>query len=184
MGGSHGGSGDGVNGGGAADPCRLHVNTGGEDIEGGTEVGELGAVVGVVGGTNGDGVLGRGGGVLRGIGVVVTGSDDDGDTGGDGGFDSRVEGSGERATERHGEDGLAITTVLADKFDAANDAGVGAGSLTIEDLDSDKLGLAGNTVGGATDGTGTVSAVSVLISILRALNEVLAPGGTALEFLW
>lgn len=137
MGGGHGGSGDGVGGGGAADPCGLHVNTGGEDIKGGAEVGELSAVVGAIGGTDSDGVLGRGGGVVRGISTIVTGSDDDGDTGGDGGFDGRVESSGEGSAERHGEDRLAISAVLANKFDAANDTGVGAGSLAIEDLDSD-----------------------------------------------
>lgn len=137
MRGGHGGSGDGVGGGRAADPCGLHVNTWGEDVKDRAVVGEVSAGVGVIDGTNGDGVLGRGGGVVGGIGTVVTGSDDDGDAVGDGGFDSRVEGSGVGAAERHGEDRLAITAVLADKVDAGNDARVGAGSGSVENLDGD-----------------------------------------------
>ena len=139
MGGSHGGSGDGVGGGLAADPCGLHVNTWGKDIKDSAVVGETSAVVRYISGTDGDGVWCRGGRVVGGISIVVTGSDDDGDTGGDGRGDSRVDSSGVRATERHGEDSLATLArgVSADELDTADDAGVGSGSIAIEDLDSD-----------------------------------------------
>lgn len=136
MGSSHGSSGDGVGSRLAADPSRLDIYTRSEDIKDSAKVGELSAVISVVGSADGDGVLGGGGGVVGGVGVVVSCCDDDGDAGGNGGFDSGVEGFGLGAAEGHGEDGVLLG-VLADEVDAADDAGVGAGSLAVEDLDGD-----------------------------------------------
>jgi hypothetical protein len=102
-------------------------------------------------------------------------------------LDGRVDGSRVRASERHGENRLVCDTlglgVGADPLDASDDTGVGAGSVSIENLDGNEVDLAGDTVGGSADGTGTVGAVSVLISVGRARDEVRAPGGTAAELL-
>ncbi len=54
---------------------------------------------------------------------------------------------------------------MCDPLDTGDDAGVGAGSAGIEDLDGDEVGVLGNAVSGASDGTRAVSSVAVLIGI-------------------
>ena len=183
MGSSHAGSRDGVHGGGVANPGGENVNTGGEDIKNRSKVREVRAGVGLVNGADSDGVWCRGRGVVSCVCTVVTGSDDDGNTRFDGRGDGGVDGIRVLATKRHGEDGLRAS-VLANPLDTSNDTRVGAGSFPVEDLDSDELGLVGYAVSGSANSTSAVGAVSVLVSILRALDEVSAPSGAATKLLW
>lgn len=140
VGGSHGGSRDGVLGVRAANPGGENVNTGSKDIKDWSKVGEVGAGVGLVNGADGDGVWCRSRRVLGCVCAIVTSSDNDGNTGFDGRGGGGVEGLGELATKRHGEDGLGAS-VLANPLDTSDNTRVGAGSFAVEDLDSDKLCL-------------------------------------------
>lgn len=170
---------------GGSNPCREDRNTWSKDIKNSTEVGEGGAGIVDVGGTDGDGIWSRSWGDVGGVLVLVSGSDDDGDASGDGGLDGGVEGGGEASSERHGEDGLGGETeglgVGADPLDTGDHTGVGSRSSGIEDLDGDESGLLGDSVGRASDGAGAVGAVSVLIGVGGAGDEVLAPDGAAAE---
>lgn len=53
----------------------------------------------------------------------------------------------------------------------------------VEDLNGEEAGALGDTVGGATDGTGYVSAVTVAISVIAVISIVGEPLGAALEVL-
>lgn len=66
---------------------------------------------------------------------------------------------------------------------ACEDIGTLAVSLGIENPDGDKVGLAGNTEGFSSGNSGDVRAMSFLIIIDRAGDEVSAPFGAALKFL-
>lgn len=72
--------------------------------------------------------------------------------------------------------------VLSNVVHAGNDAGVGAGAGVIKDLDAVQLGLLGDTVRSAANGTGAVSAVAVAISVLTA-DKRLEEGSTTFKFL-
>ena len=180
MGSSHGGTGEGSGGGVAGVVSGEDARAGSEDVEDGAVVGEGRAGISVGGGTDGDGVGGRGRGVVGGVGVVVTGSDDEGDAVVDGSLDSGVQGRGVRATERHVGDGLLATAVGSDPLNTLNDTGGGTGTVITENLDTDESGLLGNTVGVATDGTGNVGTVTVAVAVGTA-SDVGTDGGTAAE---
>jgi hypothetical protein len=59
----------------------------------------------------------------------------------------------------------------------------GAGAVGVKHLDSVELGLLGNTISAATDGTGDVGAVAVAISVLAVASIVGKPGSTTAEVL-
>lgn len=181
----HGGTGDGVGGRVGSDPGREDTDTWSKDIDRGAEVGEGGAGIVDIGGTDGDGVWCGGWGDIGGVLVLVTGGDDDSDTGGDDGLDGVVGGGRVASSEGHGEDGLLGETeglgVGGNPLDARDDTRVGAGSISTEDLDGNESGLLGDTVGRASDGTGTVSSVSVLIGVGRTGDVVGSPDGTSTE---
>lgn len=187
MGGGHASSGDGVGGRRRADPGRQDAHTRGEDVEAGAKVGPASTDVLAVGRADGDGVWCGGGRVVGGVLAVVASSHDDGHTGANGRGHSGVDGSGVRASKGHGEDGLVCDAlglgVGSNPLDTGNDARVGARSGRVKNLNSDEVGLVGDTVGGAADSTSAVGAVSVLVSVGRAGDEVRSPGSTAAELL-
>lgn len=101
VGAGHGGSADGVGSGGGADPGGENVDTGAEDINTGTVVGERGSAPAGVKGSNGQGVGSVGGRLARdgervAIGITVTGSDNGEDTS----VVSSVDGSGPGSRRR------------------------------------------------------------------------------------
>ena len=57
-----------------------------------------------------------------------------------------------------------------------------AGAISAENLDGVELGLLGDTILGATNGAGDVSAVAVAIGV-DIIDKVGSPGGTAAEVL-
>lgn len=187
MGGGHASSGDGVGGRRRADPSRQDVDTRGENVEAGAEVGPAGADVIAVRRADGDGVWCGGGRVVGGVLAIVASGHDDGHTSANGRGHSGVDGSGVRASKGHGKDGLVCDAlglgVGGNPLDTGNDTRVGARSGSVENLDGNEVGLARDTVGGAGDGTSAVGAVSVLISVGRAADEVRSPGCTAAELL-
>ena len=166
MGSSHGGTRDGS--GAAADPGGENVGTGGKDVQNAAVVGEAGASVVAVSGTNSaDGGL-RSRGVVASVSVVVASSDGDHDTRllevGSG----AVHGRGVATTNGHGGNdtvgAVAVAVVVGDKVHTRDDGGVLARALVVEDLDTKDLGLLGDTVGPGANGTGAVSAVAVAIA--------------------
>lgn len=184
VGAGHGGTRDGVGGSVGADPGREDGRAGGEDVNGGSVVGERGAGVGGGGGTDGDGRGLRSRGVVGGGGVIVTSSNNEGHASVDGSGDSGVDGRGLATTERHAGDGLGALALVPGSvggpLDTRDDTGVGARAIGTEDLDGDDIGLLGDTVGAAGDGASAVSSVAVAISV-GGVGEVGAPAGTAAE---
>lgn len=194
MGRSHGGTRDGVDSVLGSDPGGLNAQTRGEDISALSVVGEVGTAVIESRGTNSDGLGSSSGGVLAGIGVVVTGSNGEVDTRADGSVDSSIESLGLATTERHVGDraleslALAILGLLhlidmagGSKLDTLDDIGHGARSVGSENLDSVDVSLLGNAVLGATDGAGAVSTVTIAILIGIAIGDGLTPLSSALE---
>ena len=165
---------------------RHNVNTGTEDIDLRTVVGEGSSLERLVGGSNGDGVGSVGRRLSRdGKGsaeaVTVSGCDDGEDTLLEGGGNGVGPGGGGLATERHVNDGAGLA-VLADNVvdspvEAVEDDGSGAGSA-LEHLDGDQVRLLGDTVGGSTDGAGDVSAVAEGVGVLASCG-VVSEGGTS-----
>lgn len=160
----HGGSRDGVGGGSRSNPCGEHANTWGEDVEDGTEVGEAGTSIILVNGADGNDCWLGGWGDVGSVLVLVTGSDDGGDTSSDSGLDGVVAGSGVRSSKRHGDDRLG-SSVGDSPLNTRDNTRAGSLSAGVENLDCDEGCLLSNTVGGTSDGTGTVSTVSVTISV-------------------
>lgn len=98
MGASHRGTGDSVGSSVRSDPSREDGNTWSKDIKNSAEVGEGGAGIVDVGGADSDGVWSGSWRDVGGVLVLVSGSDDDGDSSGDGGLDGGVEGRREAST--------------------------------------------------------------------------------------
>lgn len=183
MGGGHGGAGDGVDGGVAGVPSRLDVAAGAEDVENGTEVGEVRDGPGAVDGADGHGAGSRGGGGVGGIDGVVTGSDDGQDTRGGGRVDGAVEGVRVLAAERHVDDRLAGSALGDDVVDSpveARENDGGGGLAALEDLDSEKVGLLGNTVCLSSDCTCDMGSVAEGVGVIAAEGRP-SSDGTALE---
>ena len=131
--------------------------------------------------------------------TLVASSNDGDDAGLKHGLDGAVERRGEAAAQGHVHDGLAadalLLDVLNDPLHAVNDTTVAAVAIGVEDLDSDNLGVLGDSKGGARDGAGDVATVAVLIGVLdrsahkkdirvgplvtyNVVDKVGAPGGT------
>ena len=180
VGSGHRGTGEGGSGGVTSVVGGEDGRTRGEHIEGGAVVGVRGAGISGGGSTDSDSVGSRGGGVVGGVGVVVTGSDDKGNTSGDGGLDGGVQGSGVGAAEGEVGNRLLAGTVGGNPLHTGDNTGGGAGTAVVEDLDTDEGGLLGHTVGGASDGTGDVGAVAVAVTG-GAAGNVGANAGTAAE---
>lgn len=66
-------------------------------------------------------------------------------------------------------------------MDTGNHTRVRSRSVGIEDLDGNESGLLGDSIGRASYGAGTVGAVSVLVGVGGAGDEVLAPDGATAE---
>ena len=194
MGRSHGGTRDGVGGVLRADPGGEDVKTGSEDVIALSKVGEVGTLVKKSGGTNGDGVRSGSRGVVARVGVVVTGGNSEVNTSIDGGVDSEVESGGLATTQAHVGGAalealllavlgllLSLLVSLDSILDTLDDIGHGAGAVGAKDLDSVYVGLLGNTVALASDGTRAVSAVAVAILIGIAVGDGLAPVCATLE---
>jgi hypothetical protein len=191
---SHRGTGDGVDGVLAADPGGLDVKTGGEDVVALAVVGEVGTLIGESAGTNGDGLLSGGRGVVARVGVVVTGGNGEVDASVDGSVDGLVEEGRLAATQAHVGSGALEALSLAllrdadllgvrlgGVLDTLDDVGHGAGAVGAEDLDGLDVGLLGDTVLLAGNSTRAVCSVSVAILIEITIGDSLAPRRTTLE---
>lgn len=188
VGGGHGSSAQGGGVAVAADAAGLDTDTGGEDVNEGTKVGEGGAaVVGLINSTDSDGGLGRARGGEGSVLVLVTGGNNGNDTGSLDTVDGGVDGLGERAAERHVHDGLATETtaggITGNKVHTGNHARVGTGTVSTEDLDSNELGLLGDTKLPASNGASNVGAVAVEIRLIFASDEGGAESGPPLQVL-
>lgn len=186
VGGSHGGTGDGVGGGSAANPRGKDAGARSEDIDDSTVVGVAGTGIGRGSGTNcADGGLGgrRGEGS---VGVVVTGSNGKEDSGRDHVGGSGVHGRRSATTETHvGNRAVGAASgarVGGDEVHAGNDTRSGAGTRGAENLDGVDVGLLGDTVGGSANGTSDVSSVTVAVRVV-AVDIVGEPCSTATELL-
>lgn len=177
-----------------ADPGGEDVETRGEDVVALSVVGEVGTLIEESGGTDGDGLLSSSGGVVAGVGVVVTGSDSKVDTSVNGSVDSEVEGGGLATSQAHvggaslealllavlgGLDGLRVR--LSSVLNTLDDVGHGAGAVGAEDLDGVDVRLLGNTVLLTGDSAGAVGAVAVAILVGIAVGDGLAPLSTTLK---
>lgn len=153
------------------------VDAGGEDVAEGAKVGEARLpVVALVNGTHGDGARGRGGGRELGVRVLVASGGDGDDTSGADVVDGLVDGSGGGTTKRHVHDGLAAQSlglgVACNEGHATDDASVGATAVGVKDLDTDDVGLLGDTDVLASNGASDVRAVAVLIRVLLREREM------------
>lgn len=190
----HGGTGNGVHGVLAADPGRLDVKTGGKDVVALAVVGEVGTLVSESAGTNGDGLVSSGGRVVAGVGIVVTGSDSEVDTGIDSSVNSLVKDGGFATAQAHVggralealslallRDADLLEVRLGGVLDTLDDVRHGAGTVRAQDLDGLDVSLLGNAVLLAGDGAGAVCTVSVSILISITLWDGLAPGRTTFK---
>lgn len=194
MGRGHGGTRDGVGSVLRADPGGENVEAGGEDVIALSVVGEVSTLVKEGGGTDGDGVLSSSGGVVAGVGIVITSSDGEVDASIDSGVDSKVERGRFATAQAHvgsgalealllavlgSLDGLAVS--LCGVLDTLDDVGHGAGAVGAENLDSVDVGLLGDTVLLASNSAGAVGAVTVAILVGITVGDGLAPVSTILE---
>lgn len=172
----------------SANVGRQDGDTGGEDVDAGTVVGERSGAEAGVSGRNGEGVGCVGGG-LRGDGervavqVAVAGGDDGEHALGVGSLDGVGPGRGGRATEGQVDDGAGLAGLGGDVADGPVETGEdgGGGSRgALEDLDGDQVGLLSDTVGGAADGASNVGAVAESVGVGSA-DSVVAESGTAAE---
>jgi hypothetical protein len=183
VGGSHGGSGDGV--GGAADPSRQNVDTRSETIDNGAVVGERSPGVVDVSSTDGeDGGLGcgRGGGS---VGVAVTSGNSKEETSGDSRGSGGVNSGRLAAAEGHGANGTTSASstgllVVGRVVNACNDTRVGSRAAGVKDLDTEELDRFGDTVAPGANCSGTVSSMAIAISVLAVTSVVGKEGCTCM----
>jgi hypothetical protein len=190
----HGGTRDGVGGVLRANPGGKDVKTGGKDVVALSVVGEVRTLVKEGGGTDGNGVLRGGRGVVAGVCVVVTGGNGEVDAGVDGSVDRKVKSGGLATTKGHvgsralealllallgGADGVAVS--LSSPLNTLHDIGHGARAVGAEDLDGIDVGLLGNTILLTSNSAGAVGAVTVAILVSVSAGDGLAPVGAALE---
>lgn len=154
VGSGHGGTRERSSGGVAANVRGQDTDTGGEDVDAGSVVGEGGGAERAVGRSNGEGVGGVGGG-LAGDGervavlVSVAGGDDGEDTLGVGGLDGVGPGGRGLTAKRQVDDGASGAALGGDVVDSPVESGKdgGGGALgALEHLDGNQVGLLGNTV--------------------------------------
>lgn len=177
--GSHGGSGDGVDGGWGSDPGGLDGASWGEDVDTFTVVGERRAGIRsntLGGGTDGDGIGGVSRGDVASILVLVTGGNNNDQTVSDSLVDGVSHGSGFATTQRQVGNSrkVAAGTVSGRPGDTLDDTGSRSRSVATQDLDGDQLGLLGNTPLGSTNSGGDVSSMTLAI-IVDAVNGVGSP---------
>lgn len=170
----------------AAGPGGGDVRAGREDVDDAAEVGVGGQ--GVVDGSGANSAGGRlgGGGVAGGVGAVIAGGDGEEEAGLDDLGGGGVHGIGLATTQRHVDDntlGARLAgAVLGDELHTGNDTGVLARAVSVEDLDTEDLGLLGDTIGLGADGAGDVGAVAVAVGVVL-VDVVGQELGTALELL-
>lgn len=146
---SHRGTADGVGSGVGSVPGGQNVDTGGEDVDTRTVVGERGSAPAGVNGSNGQSVGSVGRRLARdgersAVAVTVTGSNDGQDTSGVGSVDSRGPGLRSGTTERQVDDGAGSTVLGGDVVDSpvkTSKDSRGSTSVTSKDLDRDDVGL-------------------------------------------
>ena len=179
MGRGHGSTRDGVDGSLASDPGRLNAETGAEDIDTLAPVGEIGTAVVKSGGTDGEGLSSSSRRIVAGISVVIASSNGKVETSLDSSVDGLVKRRGLPTAERHIRSGTLEALALAllreldllqvsfrGPLDALHDIGHGTGAVGSENLDSIDIGLLGDTILLATNGTRAVSAVAIAIDVL------------------
>jgi hypothetical protein len=190
VGGGHGGTRDGVDGVLAADPGRQDVQARSKDVSALSEVGEVSTLISESGGSDGDGLLSSGRGVVASISIVIASSDGEVDTSIDGGIDSKVQSAGATATQTHVGNAtleallarLGLLDVsLGSPLDTLDDVGHSARAVRAEDLDGVDVGLLGNTVLLTGDSARAMSTVTISILISIALGDSLAPVGTTFK---
>ena len=167
--------------------ARQDGHTGREDVDAGAVVGERGGAEARVGGCDGEGVGCVGGGLLgdgEGVAVLVTvaGGDDREHALCVGRLDRVGPCGGGLAAEGHVDDrarGAALGGDVVDGPVETSKDGRGSTLRALEHLDGDQVGLLGNTVGRATDGTGNVGAVAEGVSVGSADGVVAKSGTTA-----
>lgn len=178
----------------ASNPGGLDVKTRGEDVGALAVVGEVRTLIRQGGGTHGHGILSSGRGVIASVSVVISSGNGEVKTGFHACVDSILEGLGLATTETHvGNTALeslhlAVLSIfgllkvrLHGPLDTLNDIGHRARATGAENLDSIEVGLLGDTILLASDGSGAVSAVAVTIGILIVAGDSLAPGGTTFK---
>ena len=147
-------------------------HTRGEEVDAAAVVGEVGALIVLIGGTDGDRAR-RGGrrGRAR-IVVAVTRRDNHDHAVIDDALDGCVDRSGVASTQAHVGDGeLAGLVVRGDPVEAGDDIGGVAGATAVEDADGNDVDLGCDAVVGPTDRARHVRAVAV--AVLAAIAVVL-----------
>lgn len=191
---SHRGARDGVGGVFAADPGRLNVETGGEDVGALSIVGEVGTLIAKCGSTDSDGLYSSSGRVVAGICVVVSSSDSEVNTGINSSIDSKIESWGFATAQAHVGDGALVTLLLAGLDSTHNFDMIGSGPLdTLDDirhattavasknLDSLDMSLLSNTKLLACNGSRAMCSVSITVFIGIAAWNGLPPAGSSLK---
>lgn len=194
VGRGHGGSRDGVDSVLAANPSRQNVQTRGEDVSALSVVGEVGTFITQGGGTDGDGILGSGRRVVASISIVITSSDSKMNASLNSGIDSKIQSARATTTQGHVGNtaletlGLAVLSSLGlldvslgSPLNTLHDIRHGTRAAGAQDLHAIDMGLLGNTVLLAGNGTRAVSAVAVAILVLVTLGNGLSPGGTTFK---
>ena len=161
-------------------------------------IGEVGPLIAQSGSTNGDGLHCTGRRVRASIPVVVTSSNSKVHARLDSPVDSIIQSERFSATQRHIGDGtlvprLSCGSVLgfsSGKFigclvsspeDTTDNISHCTTSAGTQNLDGDEVCSLGNTILARTDGTGTVSPMTVSILVDIILRNCLAPGSASLE---
>lgn len=194
MGRSHRGTRDGVDGVLAAGPGGQNVQARGEDVSALAVVGEVGTLISESRSANSHSLLGSSRRVATGVGVVITSSNGEVNTGLNTSIDSNLQSSGLATTKTHVGNaalealGLAILgsldllgVRLNGPLNTLDDIRHGTRARRSEDLDSVDVGLLGDTVLLANHGSGAVGSMSITILILIVVRDGLAPVSTALE---
>jgi len=164
VGGSHGGTRDGVGALRGADPSSGDASAGSEDLATGAEGREGRASIGGVSGHHGEGEVSRGGGGVAGVVVGVTSSDSHHEASAERSISGIVDTLVAATTERHVADNTATTTSNVGRpVDTSNDTSERARAVGAEDLDADEGAFLGKTVASATSSGGNVGAVSIAI---------------------
>ena len=153
--------------------------TGGEEIDAGPVVREIGPGIGLGGGADRD--RGRRGGRGAGAGIdgLIARRHHHRHPGRDRVGDRLIERGGIIPAETHIRHRRGLV-VGRHPVDTAQHAEIGTGTGAIEHLDRDQVDLLGHAIGVATDDAGDMGAVTVAIRVL-IIDLIGAPGGTAGE---
>jgi len=111
----------------------------------------------------------------------------------DGSIDCTIEGRGLSTTQAHVGDGTLVGLVslssglclclgsVEGKFDTIDNVGHGSATIAAENLDSNDVGLLRDTVLARSNGTGTVSSVTVTVLVDIVLGDGLTPRRATFE---